>query len=145
MLDSGNYLSTEPGFLLSRLIKQYQTQDKIVIAYDFDDTVRPYYSAGCIEVQSVLRMSKKVLNPYFIVFTSNNNHDDIKRFLDEENIPYDSINENAPFVDFIKSGDKLFYNVLLDDKSGLGEVVETLKTLNRLVLNKIITKEKNNV
>lgn len=142
MLDSGNYLSTEPGFLLSRLIKQYQTQDKIVIAYDFDDTVRPYYSAGCIEVQSVLRMSKKVLNPYFIVFTSNNNHDDIKRFLDEENIPYDSINENAPFVDFIKSGDKLFYNVLLDDKSGLGEVVKTLKTLNRLVLNKIITKEK---
>lgn len=142
MLASCDYLSTEPGFLLSRLIEQYQTQDKIVIAYDFDDTVRPYYSADCIEVQSVLRMCKKILNPYFIVFTSNNNHDDIKRFLDEENIPYDSINENAPFVDFIKSGDKLFYNVLLDDKSGLGEVVQTLKTLNRLVLNKKITKEK---
>lgn len=141
MLDSGKYLSTESGFLLSRLIKQYQTQDKIVIAYDFDDTVRPYYSAGCEEVQSVLRMSKRILNPYFIVFTSNSNHDEIKRFLDEQKIPYDSINKNAPFVSFIKPGDKLFYNVLLDDKCGLGETTQTLKTLNRLVLNGVITKE----
>ena len=145
MLESGNYLSTEPGFLLSRLIKQYQTQDKIVIAYDFDDTVRPYYSAGCEEVQSVLRMSKRVLDPYFIVFTSNSNHDEIKRFLNDNKIPFDSINENAPFVSFIKPGDKLFYNVLLDDKCGLGETVQTLKTLNRLVINGVITKEKLNV
>lgn len=141
MVEAKNLLSTEPNFLLERLIQQYQKRDQIIIAYDFDDTVSPCYCMNCGEVQSVLRMSKRILNAYFIVYTSNPNHDKIKHFLDEQDIPYDSINENAPFVPFNNPKDKLFYNIFLDDKCGLGEAVRTLETLNRLVLNNVITKE----
>ena len=55
-------------------------------------------------------------------------------------IPYDVINQNAPFVPF-KEG-KIFYNILLDDKSGLGEVVNTLDQFLYLIENGYIKKEK---
>lgn len=140
MIETKNYESIDSNFLLQRLIEQYQKQDKIIIAYDFDDTVSPCYCANCTEVQSVLRMSKENLNAYFIVYTSNNNHIGIKKFLDFHGLPYDAINQNAPFVPFNNPEDKLFYNIFLDDKAGLGEAVRTLKTLNRLVYQGVIKK-----
>ena len=132
--------STNPGFLLERLIVQYQKQDKLIIAYDIDDTVRPMYCASCDNVESLLRKINSALDAYFIVFTSNEDIDGVKAYLDKWDIPYDAINENAPFVPF-KDG-KIFYNVLLDDKAGLGEVVNTLEQLVYLIRNKYITKEK---
>lgn len=140
MIETKNYESIDSNFLLQRLIEQYQKQDRIIIAYDFDDTVSPCYCSNCTEVQSVLRMSKENLNAYFIVYTSNNNHIGIKKFLDFHGLPYDAINENAPFVPFNNPKDKLFYNILLDDKAGLGEAVRTLKTLNRLVYQGVVKK-----
>lgn len=125
--------SVTSGFNLLRLIEQYQKQNQIIIAYDFDDTVKPLYSSDCSEIQSLLRGAKRALNAYFIVYTSNSQTDEIKRFLDEENIPYDSVNENAPFVPF-KFG-KLFYNILLDDKAGLAQAASDLKALIYLVDN----------
>ena len=135
-MDSKFLFSTNPSFLLERLISQYKKQDKLVIAYDFDDTVRPMYCANCERVQSLLRKIKDILNAYFIVFTSNKDLNDVKKYLDEWEIPYDAINENAPFVPF-KEG-KIFYNVLLDDKAGLGETVNTLEQLLFLVKNEYI-------
>ena len=132
--------STNPSFLLERLVKQYQKQDKLIIAYDIDDTVRPMYCADCGDVQSLLRMIKNTLDAYFIVFTSNEDINGVKEYLNKWDIPYDAINENAPFVPFEKG--KIFYNVLLDDKAGLGEVVNTLKQLLYLIRNEYITKEK---
>lgn len=132
--------STNPSFLLERLIAQYRKQDKLIVAYDIDDTVRPMYCADCGDVQSLLRKINNTLDAHFIVFTSNEDIDGVKAYLDECKLPYDAINENAPFVPF-KNG-KIFYNVLLDDKAGLGEVVNTLEQLIYLVVNKYITKEK---
>lgn len=134
--------STNPSFALLRLIEQYEKQNQLVIAYDFDDTVKPFYSANCCEIQSLLRSAKRALNPYFIVYTSNSKTEEIKQFLDEENIPYDSINENAPFVPF-KSG-KLFYNILLDDKAGLAQAASNLKDLIYMVDNGFIKKSLEN-
>lgn len=139
-MDYKHLFSTNPSFLLERLVTQYKKQDKLIIAYDIDDTVRPMYCADCSDVQSLLRMIKNTLDAYFIVFTSNEDIDGVKEYLDKWGIPYDSINENAPFVPFEKG--KIFYNVLLDDKAGLGEVVSTLKQLLYLVRNEYITKEK---
>ena len=141
-MDYKHLFSTNPSFLLERLIGQYKKQDKIIIAYDIDDTVRPMYCADCGDVQSLLRMIDNTLNAYFIVFTSNEDIEGVKAYLDKWNLPYDSINENAPFVPF-KSG-KIFYNVLLDDKAGLGETVNTLKQLLYLVRNGYVNKEINN-
>lgn len=132
--------STNPSFLLQRLISQYQKQDKLIVAYDFDDTVSPYWCANCTQVQSILRRLRDNIDTYFIVYTSNNDYDKIKKFLTANDIPFDSINENAPFAP-TKEG-KLFYNVFLDDKAGLGEVVNTLDQFLYLVQNGYIQKEK---
>ena len=138
-MDSKYLFSTNPSFLLERLISQYKKHNKLVVAYDFDDTIRPMYCASCEEVQSLLRAMNNILDAYFIVFTSNKDIDDVKKYLDKWRIPYDSINENAPFVPF-KEG-KIFYNVLLDDKAGLGETVNTLKQFVYLIRNNYIEKE----
>ena len=133
--------STNLNFSLMRLIEQYKNNDKLIIAYDIDDTVRPYYSRSCNDIQSLLRMAKEKLNAYFIVYTSNSNIDEIKEYLTKWDIPYDTINENAPFVPF-KTG-KIFYNILLDDKAGLAKAASNLKDLIYLVTNGIVTKEVN--
>lgn len=127
--------SVSSCFLLSRLIEQYRKQDRLVIAYDFDDTVRPYWCSSCEDVKSVLRIAKDTLNAYFIVYTCNPHHDQIKEYLDKEEIPYDSINENAPFINSEMISGKLFYNLFLDDKAGLGESVRALNDLCYLVYN----------
>lgn len=131
--------STNPSFLLERLITQYKKQDKLIIAYDVDDTVRPMYCANCDNVKSLIRKINKTLDAYFIVFTSNKDIDGVKAYLDDHEMPYDSINENAPFVSF--ENGKIFYNVLLDDKAGLGETVNTLEQLIYLIENNYINKE----
>lgn len=136
--NSKYFASDNSNFLLARLIEQYQKQDQLIIAYDIDDTVRPMYCKSCIETQSVLRMAKSVLGAYLIVYTCNSDIDGIKQFLNEEKIPYDAINKNAPFAP--KYDGKLFYNVFLDDKCGLADTVKILKTLVDLVLNGIVTK-----
>lgn len=139
-MDVKYLFSTNPSFLLQRLISQYQKQDKLIVAYDFDDTVSPYWCANCTQVQSILRRLRDNIDTYFIVYTSNDDHDKIKKFLTANDIPFDSINENAPFAP-TKEG-KLFYNVFLDDKAGLGEVVNTLDQFLYLVQNGYIQKEK---
>lgn len=129
--------STHPSYLLNRLIEQYKKQDRLVIAYDFDDTIRPHYCASCEEVKSVLRIAKQILNAYFIVYTCNPNHEMIEKHLTKEEVPFDVINQNAPFIntDLVDGNGKLFYNIFLDDKAGLGEVVNTLNELCYLVGN----------
>ena len=44
MVETKNLLSTEPSFLLERLIAQYQKQDQIIIAYDcaFDECTQHF-------------------------------------------------------------------------------------------------------
>ena len=83
-----NLFSTHPSFLLERLIKQYQKQDRLVIAYDFDDTVSPYWCADCSDVQSILRMCRNTLNAYFICYTSNNDIEKVKKFVEKYDLPF---------------------------------------------------------
>lgn len=124
-----------------RLVEQYQKTDQLIIAYDFDDTVSPLYSSNCWRAASAIRKAKEHLNAYCIVYTCNQEHDKIKKYLEENNIPYDAINQNAPFIHFCGEGSKIYYNLLLDDKAGLHQAIEDLEALIDGVLNRTITKE----
>ena len=126
--------STNEAYAFSRLIEHYKEHDRIIVAYAIDDTVRPFRSGSCEKVKSVLRAAAEHLNCYFIVYTCNPNIDKIKKFLNDEELPYDSINENAPFAPAYMNG-KLFYNIFLDDKAGLREAVERLEDLIYYVIN----------
>lgn len=135
--------ATNLNFLLMRLIEQYKKHGKIVIAYDIDDTVRPCYCDDCTEIQTLLKMAKDIIDPYFIVYTSNPDIEEVERYLNECHIPYHAINKNAPFVPF-KDG-KIFYNILLDDKAGLAQAASNLKDLLYMVKYNLISKEKTDV
>lgn len=119
--------------LLEKLKVHYSTHGKIIVAYDYDDTIAPTYLAkSCKQVIKLL----KDLKPYavFICYTSNEDLNRVKVYIKENDIPCDKINEN---VDYMKSkydnSGKVFYNVFLDDKAGLGQAYRILKKFLRFL------------
>ena len=143
-IDITNLPNTAHNYLFQRILHDYRKHNNLIIAYDFDDTVKPYYSSGCEKVCSVLRSARDNLNAFFIVTTINGDINKVKKYLDEYDIPYDAINENAPFVSQdikMRNPRKIYCNILFDDKAGLSEPVDALETLIHLVVNSKIKGE----
>jgi hypothetical protein len=103
---------------LNVLLEQYEKHGKIIVAFDFDDTVSPFRGESCEKVVQLIRD----LRPYahLICFTARTpeNQGAAEAYLKVNNIPYDYINREWNGSEI--SG-KLFYNQLLDDKAGLYE------------------------
>ena len=131
------------GFLYERLKNAYLEHDRLIIAYDIDDTVRPYKSKSCENIKALIRRAKKVLNPNFIVFTANPHNNKNTDFLINENLPFDTINENISGVGDNDKKLKIYYNLFLDDKAGLAEAYLALDELCDTVEHGYIRKEKN--
>ncbi|MFJ8528526.1 hypothetical protein [Bacillus sp. NPDC094106] len=105
----------------ARLITEWKKYGSLVVAYDFDNTVYDYHKEGHSydDVIRLLRESKK-LNAYLMVYTARQDSElsFVKGYLEENDIPFDSINETPGFIPFTE-GKKLYYNILLDDRAGL--------------------------
>lgn len=104
-----------------RLLAWHRQNGRIIVAYDFDNTVYDYHSAGH-DYSLVIDLIKKAhcLGCYLIVFTGNQDEQLVRSFLKENDIPYDMINEHAPFLPSgMRRAHKIYYNVLLDDAAGL--------------------------
>lgn len=113
---------------VNRLIREYKEHGKLIIAYDFDYTIHSYRGENdiYINVMNLLRECR----PYakFIVYTCSNEerYEYIRDYLDAYNIPYDTINE--PIIELCDNEKaKLYYNHLLDDRSGLMSAYMILK------------------
>ena len=119
------YLDNEN--VTNRLIEEWKKYGKIIISYDFDDTVFDFWKKGrnYSDMISLLQRCEKV-GAYFIVFTANDDIEMIKTYLTENKIPFNKINENMEFVKFTSR--KIYYNILLDDRSGLKSAYECLKS-----------------
>lgn len=121
--------------VVSRLAKEWSKYGKIVIAYDFDNTVYDFHDEGCTydDVISLLRKSKQ-MGAHLIVFTAS--HEDryqyITEFLIANSIPFDAINEQPNFVP-VTEGRKIYYNILLDDRAGLSSAYNSLKRAIELI------------
>lgn len=124
---------------INRLVEEWNKYGKIIIAYDFDNTVYDFHKKGFVynDVISLLQRCEKV-GAYFIVFTANNEMKIIKDYLEKNKIPYNKINENMKFIKF--TARKIYYNILLDDRAGLQSAYECL-----LKAVKIIEKKKENI
>ena len=113
---------------VSRLVNEWKTHGKIIIAYDFDNTVYDYHKEGHSyeQVISLLQECKK-FGAYCVVFTAKADEEfpEMIHYLDENKIPYDAINDNVPVVSF--NGRKIYYNILLDDRAGLKASYDILK------------------
>lgn len=111
-----------------RLIEEFARHGKLVVAYDFDNTVYDYHKKGYTFdlVINLLRTAKE-MGCYLIVFTCSDKsrYDFIRNHLQENDIPFDAINENCPDTNFTKSG-KIYYNILLDDRAGLEQAYTDL-------------------
>lgn len=131
------YVDTENQ--INRLVKEWREFGKIVIAYDFDNTVFDYHGEGH-DYSEVIDLLKRCRDygAYFIVFTAAEvaRYDSILSYLSDRGIPVDVINDNVPSVPFVLEnvGQKVYYNVLLDDRAGLGQSCEVLSSALDMML-----------
>lgn len=121
---------------INRLKTEYKKYGYLVIAYDFDDTVHALHNPVCEStiiptINTIKRLEKIFHNTCtFIVFTCRpeEEYEYVKSFLNSRDIPYHYINENDPKIN-LKTSNKIFYNIFLEDRAGLQETIEILNKL----------------
>jgi endo-1,4-beta-D-glucanase Y len=110
------------------------------VAVDFDDTLYDFHKEGnSYEMVMQLVRDLKEINCYIIIWTGNQNLDFIKDHLSKHNIPYDSINDEAPISKKLLGDSiprKVYANVYLDDRAGLEQVYNDLTKLVNEVRSK---------
>ncbi len=119
---------------VERLTEEWIKYGKIIVAYDFDDTVYDFHKKGRTynDVIALLQECKKY-GAYFIVFTACGKEEEYKisEYLNANKIPFDKINDNIDFIKF--TGRKVYYNIMLDDRAGLQSAYIALsETLNNI-------------
>ncbi|MEL6720428.1 MAG: hypothetical protein AAFP82_17110 [Bacteroidota bacterium] len=125
------YLNQENAF--QRIWKEYSNYEQLIIAYDFDNTIYDCHQKGwTFEQMETLIRDLKSIGCYLIIFTANQDLDFVKTYCEEKNIPFDAINENAPFTR--SNARKIYYNALLDDRAGLKTTYDILVSLTEFVL-----------
>lgn len=127
---SDPYLSV--GASLSRLLTEYQKYGRLIVAFDFDETVHDFHKKG-YKFPKVIKLLKelKKIDCFLICFTANSDENYVKDYLLRHKIPFDTINEDSPY--FSTGSRKIYYNVLLDDRAGLLGVYRELKTFLNII------------
>jgi hypothetical protein len=119
---------------LGRLIYEYRKYGNLVIAYDYDDTVFDFHKRGD-NFEKVIKLIRRCKYVGFdlVVFTysDGSRFDEIRKYLTENNIPFDRINTNPDFTN--KDSKKIFYNYLLDDRAGLKSAYDNLTALINII------------
>lgn len=128
------YLSSKTN--IERLWGEYLLHKKLVIAFDYDNTIFDYHSKGFTfpKVLDLLRRSREA-GFYLLLFTAAPTSDYTKilnHLSNDLSLVPESINKNVVKMPIGNDG-KPFYNILLDDRAGLGQACEVLEA----VLDKI--------
>jgi hypothetical protein len=147
---------TQTKNAVDRLKKDYANHSNLVIAFDFDDTVFDYHHRGDTysQVIDALRRAQdhnlsltcltRVYKMDDLIFKSKYIEQVLRLTLDTDNNRV-NLNANAYGEDdadlFEEFYNKPFFNLLLDDKAGLGQALEILQEfLNYLDVEYPITK-----
>jgi hypothetical protein len=113
---------------IKRLLDEYHKHGKLIIAIDFDDTVFDYHQNGH-EHDGVINMLKRcqALDFWMVVWTAapEERHDSQVQYLNNLGITIHSVNENPLPLPYGNHG-KIYYNLLLDDRAGLGQAFNIL-------------------
>ncbi len=121
-----------PSNSSTRLNDEYEKYGSIVVAYDFDDTVYDFHQKGRAydQVINLLRELKSI-NCFLICWTGQEDIEIVKNYLSDNQIPFDTINENPPF--YKSTSRKIYANAYLDDRAGLKQVFDELIDLVKVV------------
>lgn len=135
-----NFLSDR--LCIKRLVEEYRKHNGLIVAYDYDNTVFDYHNKG-YNFDKVIKLLRecKAMGCTLIVYTCSKEerYEEIKKYLNDNDIPFDYINENSPNIDFAYG--KLYYNIFLDDRCGLKSAYKQLNKCIKIIKKK--NKERN--
>lgn len=137
-----------PNASFKRLLKEYQKYSQLIIAVDIDDTVFDFHDEGHTYqlVIDLVKKAKLVLDAEIIIWTGNTNQVFVEDYCKTHEIPFDRINQQSEKANKFYSDlgheapRKLFCNILIDDRAGLGETYRDLELLVWMVYNNYVTK-----
>ena len=114
-----------------RLIKEWRSYGKIIIAVDFDSTISPYPTIDNDE--DIMRCVKllqraRSIGAYIVIHTccAVGRYEDILGFCKNNGIEVDSVNKNPIELPFGHQN-KPYANVFLDDRAGFIETMNILE------------------
>jgi len=126
MTGLNNY--TNRDGVLNRLKREYLEHGKIIIAFDFDNTIYDYHNHD-LDLEATICALRKAykLGMELFCFTANSNHQLITDVVEHLlGIPYQDQKINCCSLDHLFKGRKPFYSILLDDRAGLDSTLRTL-------------------
>lgn len=125
----------EKNNFVSDLLLRYKKYGTIIIAVDYDNTIYDYSQKGVdfSEVHSLLRRASDI-GCKIVIYTARNKRDFYKiyEYCNDISLKVDAINEDVIDIDPPTSG-KIYYNIILDDKGGLLEAIDVLKSTLDLI------------
>lgn len=115
------FLSTQ--VCVDRLLKEYTVHGKLIVAFDFDDTVFDFHKQGRTYdvVISILKRCQD-LNFWLVIFTGcpPDEYPAQVEYMASRGIVVHSVNKNPVDMPFGNHG-KIYANIFLDDRAGLGQ------------------------
>jgi len=114
-------LKTTASHQVIHLLKLYKAHGKLIIAFDYDDTVMPlnFPEELCIRPRELLIRAQEQRH-LLVLFSSNKDTPHITKMCESIGI---FPKENPTQL----QGNKQFYNLFLDDKCGLNEACNILE------------------
>ncbi len=114
-----------------RLVNEWRTHKKIVIALDFDSTIYPYHNLeNQKDIDRTIQLVQLAHNvgAYIVIFTASveERWEFIQQYCDSIKIPVSSINKNPIDLPFGNTG-KVYGNIFLDDRGGLTQALDILE------------------
>lgn len=111
--------------LANKLIQQYKQHGKLIIAFDFDDTV--YANSPDVDVSETIKVLQRAKEQghELICFTCRDDQMIPSQYCFYNRIMYDYFN-GSPYNNEETGLGKPYFNVLLDDKAGLEQAREAL-------------------
>jgi hypothetical protein len=113
-----------------RLRKEWEQHGKIIIGVDYDDTISPWKWPAA-ELRDTIEVIKAAQHTgaYVVIFTAcaSDRYEEIQTYTTLLGIRVDAINQNPIEMPY-GNNTKIYANIFLDDRAGLEEAKEILKT-----------------
>lgn len=112
-----------------RLFKEWQKHPKLLVAVDFDDTLFDFHKVGNSHQRVITALKKCNQLGFYVVLWSASKPERfafMREYAASVGVEIASINENPIPLPF-GNDKKIYYNILLDDRAGLGQALDTLE------------------